>query len=130
MGEGMTKIIPTESEEQIALFFWAELSEKKYPDLKWLYHIPNGGYRSKATGGRLKSEGVKPGVPDLCLPVPRGTYHGMYIEMKRMEGGTHTDPQIAWLHALHSFGYYAVTCYGWEDAAENIKRYLKLDRES
>jgi hypothetical protein len=126
----MTKIIPTESEEQIALFEWAAFSLAKYPDLEWMYHIPNGGHRSKTTGGRLKAEGVKPGVPDICLPVPRGKFHGMYIEMKRREGGIKTDAQIAWLTTLYNYGYYAITCYGWEDAAENLKRYLNLNGES
>ena len=70
-------ITASESQEQQALFEWAELSKRCFPELELLFHVPNGGARSKATAGRLKAEGVKPGVPDLCLPVPRGAYHGL-----------------------------------------------------
>jgi len=71
-----------ESDHQIALFQWVSYQLKRYPELELLYHIPNGGYRYKTTARRLKAEGVKAGVPDICLPVPRGGYHGLYIEMK------------------------------------------------
>ena len=78
--------VPTESEEQQALFDWAELQKGKYPELKALYHIPNEGKRSKATGARLKKEGMKDGVSDNCLPVKRGPYGSLYIELKRIKG--------------------------------------------
>ena len=47
-----------EESEQIAIMQWAELARGKYPALKWLHHIPNGGQRSKATAARLKAAGV------------------------------------------------------------------------
>ena len=67
--------VPTESEEQQTLFSWATMQSGRYPELRLLYHIPNGGSRGKAEAGRFKAEGVKSGVPDLCLPVARGAYH-------------------------------------------------------
>ena len=54
--------------EQVALFGWAEYNEAYYPELRLLYAIPNGGHRHKAMSAELKAEGVKPGVPNLCLP--------------------------------------------------------------
>lgn len=51
-------------------------------ELALLHHIPNGGARSKATAGRLKAEGVKAGIPDICLPVPKNGYGALYIELK------------------------------------------------
>ena len=89
--------IPTESAEQIGLFRWAEFQAGAYPELHRLFHIPNGGHRHKATAGRLRAEGVKSGVPDICLPVPRGPYHGLYIEMKRMRGNDTSETQDDWL---------------------------------
>lgn len=74
--------IPTEEEEQAILFRWAELSRATMPELEMLYHIPNGGLRSKTEAARFKAAGVKAGVPDICLPVARGEYHGLYIELK------------------------------------------------
>lgn len=32
-----------EDNEQITLFQWASLQSGKFPELKMLYHIPNGG---------------------------------------------------------------------------------------
>ena len=120
---------PIEAQEQKALFTWAELSLGKYPDLKWMYHIPNEGKRSKSNGAELVRQGLKKGVPDICLPVPRGKYHGLYIEMKRV-GETLRDDQKKWMQALAKNGY---CCYtgdkGWEDAAKAIVLYLNLKGE-
>lgn len=78
--------IPTESEEQQTVMEWAEAASGRWPELRLLYHVPNEGQRSMATGGRLRAEGLKSGVPDLCLPSAHGQYHGLYIEMKRTQG--------------------------------------------
>jgi hypothetical protein len=116
----------TESAEQIALFQWAVWQEKTVPELILLYHIPNGGKRYVTTARRLKAEGVKSGVPDLCLPVSRGGFPGLYIELKRVSGNTATDNQAGWIAALERQGYKALVCYGWEEAADAITQYLKL----
>lgn len=116
--------VPTEAQEQITLMNWAALQSGKYPELKLLYHVPNGGSRNKAEAGRLRAEGVKAGVPDLCLPVARGEYHGLYIELKRQRGGRASGNQVEWLDALSRQGYKVALCYGWEAAAGTILRYL------
>lgn len=74
--------VPSESIEQINLFRWVAFQSATHPELERLYHIPNGGKRYATTAKRLKAEGVKAGVPDLCLPVPRGAYHGLQILSK------------------------------------------------
>ncbi|QNU68698.1 VRR-NUC domain-containing protein [Ruminiclostridium herbifermentans] len=94
------------------------------PELDLMYHIPNGGKRDIATAKRLKAEGVKAGVPDICLPVPRGVYHGLYIELKAGENKT-TRKQNEWLEALDNNGYFTAVCYGWEEASKVITNYLK-----
>ncbi len=117
------KLQASESEEQIALFQWATLYAKKFPELELLYHIPNGGKRHKSTAVRLKAEGVKAGVPDICLPVPKGNYHGLYIELKAGKNTT-TDNQNRWLQVLKANGYDTAVCYGWETASRVILKYL------
>ena len=109
---------------ELTLFSWAAMQSGKYPELNLLYHVPNGGSRHKAEAGRLRAEGVKAGVPDLCLPVARGQYHGLYIELKRQRGGRTSDHQSEWLDALSAQGYKAALCYGWEQAAGTIIEYL------
>lgn len=116
---------PTESQEQQTLFEWAELQQQAHPQLKLMFHVPNEGRRSVVTGRRLKSEGMKKGVPDICLPVARRGYHGLFIEMKRLKGGRVSDEQNQWLALLKSEGYAACVCQGWAEAADYILWYLK-----
>ncbi len=113
----------TEDTEQITLFQWAQLQSGKFPELDMLYHIPNGGKRSRAEAGIFKAMGVKAGVPDICLPVPRGEYHGLYIELKAAKGRT-SAKQEEWLERLAANGYKTAVCYGWEQAAITLKSYL------
>lgn len=94
-----------------------------------MYHIPNGGKRSKTEAMRFSLEGVKSGVPDICLPVARGEHHGLYIELKRREGGKVSAEQTAWIEALIREGYCAAICRGWEDAAHVILQYLRGVKE-
>ncbi|MDE6727770.1 MAG: VRR-NUC domain-containing protein [Oscillospiraceae bacterium] len=112
-----------EDNEQILLFDWATLQSAKYPELGLLYHIPNGGKRDAREAARFKRMGVKPGVPDLFLPVPRGKYHGLYIEMKS-PGGKLSDYQKEWLEKLSENGYAACVCFGFEEAQRDILKYL------
>lgn len=120
----MANCTPRESVEQQTLIKWARLARRKYPELDMLYHITNEGKRSVVTGARLKSEGLKPGVPDLCLAVARGGAHGLYIEMKRTKGGRVSPQQAAWLEKLAHEGYATAICKGWEQARDVIERYL------
>lgn len=124
------RLLPTEGEEQARLFSWCKMYEREWPELALLFHIPNGGSRNKAEAGRFKAEGVKAGVPDLMLPVARGDKHGLFIEMKRLDGGRVRPEQKAWMEKLQAQGYEAVVCRGWEGASEALVRYLSLKEEN
>lgn len=121
------RAIPTEHQEQCALFDWAAWMESRLPELRLLHAIPNGGKRDIRTAAMLKAEGVKPGVPDICLPVPRGGKHGLYIELKRRKGGTVSEAQQAWIRALCGQGYACTVCHGWDAARDEIMNYLRLE---
>lgn len=159
----------TEHAHQVALFmalamasnygFTAALDPKSYGDVKhaqWLSYqhkdgdvrcrlahaIPNGGERNRIVAARMKSEGVRAGVPDVFLPVakyvprpPTGptidyeVFHGHYTEMKKpgeekkKDRGL-SDAQTTFHMALRAEGYRVVTCYHWLDAFNEIKWYL------
>ena len=113
----------TEHQIQACVMQWAEGQLARHHELKLLYAIPNGGARNNITGALLKAEGVKPGVPDLCLPVARGGYHGLYIEMKRATGKP-TKAQLDWLAALIAQGYATAIRHDAALTADLIIRYL------
>ena len=108
--------------EQQYLFDWIKLQEGHNPIFARIYHVPNGGKRSKGVAGKLKAQGVRPGVPDICFPVARGGYNGLYIELKVIKGNP-TEEQRAWLLDLEQEGNMACVCYGWQLAADVISAY-------
>lgn len=108
------------------------------PALKWLHAIPNGGARgdgrdATVRGANLKAEGVRAGVADVFLPVPRNGWHGLYIEMKKPSlkpvktgrGGL-SDEQLEFRDYARMSGYGWVVCYSWEHAVEVLKQYLGM----
>ena len=94
-----------------------------------LYHVPNGGSRNKIEAARLRAQGVKSGVPDLCLPVARGGNHGLYIALKRQRGGRISEEQVRWIDGLLEQGYAAAICKGGQEAASVIIDYLQRKTE-
>lgn len=112
-----------EHREQVALFRWAQLQRKAHPELALMFAIPNGGKRSISVAAKLKAEGVKAGVPDICLPVARCGYHGLFIELKAGDNNA-TDNQQRWLDDLTAQGYCAVCLTGWDAARNWIQLYL------
>lgn len=119
----------TETEHQILVMCWAKkISLAGRAELDLLFHIPNGGGRSKREAGILKAMGVKAGVSDLFLPVMKRDgggeiKGGLWIEMK-CDGGRASEEQLKWIYAMRSMGYEAKVCTGWQEAVETIKGYL------
>jgi len=118
----------SEHTEQVALFEFAQWAQGQLPELRLLYACPNGGKRDKATAAKLQREGVKPGVPDVFLPVARMGYHGFYIELKCGKNKT-SALQDTWLNDLKAEGYAVDVSYGWEEAAHKLIRYLGREPE-
>ena len=116
----------TEHEEQVALMRLVEMHKGRWPELGMLFSIPNGGHRNIITAAKMKKEGTRKGVPDLCLPVPRGYWHGLYIELKKQTGGRVSPEQRSWLSALEGQGYRAVVCKGAAHAWQVISDYLQV----
>ena len=113
----------SEHAEQVRLMTWARQWEDEYPGLDLLFAIPNGGKRHVAVARKLKAEGVKAGVPDLFLPVPRHGYHGLFIELKYGKNRP-TPHQWRWLEQLAHQGYKTVVCWGFMDAKAVLIDYL------
>lgn len=115
----------SEDTEQINVVSWANWNVNRYPELKWLHHVPNGGNRNKQEAVKLKQMGVKAGVSDLCLPYPKGLYCGLYIEMK-FGDNRQQETQKEFLADMAAAGHFVATCYSAEEAVKVIEEYLKL----
>lgn len=115
----------SEDTEQINVVSWANWNANRYPELRWLFHVPNGGSRNKQEAVKFKQMGVKAGVSDLCLPYPKGIYCGLFIEMK-YGNNRQQDTQKEFLAAMETAGHFVATCYSAEEAIKVIEEYLEL----
>lgn len=113
----------SEDGHQLALFCWAASSG--IPELKRMFHIPNGGSRHIAEASKLKAMGVKSGVPDIFLPISRHGFKGLWIELKKPIKGIISNEQNDWLAFLSEEGYDTRVCYGWEEARDCLLEYLR-----
>ena len=114
-----------EHHEQVLFMQWCYLQEKKYPQLSLMFAIPNGGQRNASTAAKLKKEGVKAGIPDLHLPIARGKYSSLFIEMKIGKNRA-TKHQLSMMQALEEAGNRCVVCYGAKEAIAQTLAYLQL----
>ncbi len=109
-----------EAAEQENVIKWARDNEKTYPFLWMLHSSLNGVKLSKIQAGKAKASGMLSGVPDLFLPVPRGCFFGLYIEMKSATGRI-MPSQSRYLKTVSDFGYNAVVCYSANEAIKTIE---------
>lgn len=116
----------TEATEQAAVFDWAEVQAGKCPALRLLHHVPNGGSRNPIEAVHLKQQGVRSGVPDIHLPVPRSGYASLWIEMKYGKNRV-TANQRKWIDALRNAGNAVAVCYSADEAIKIIETYLTGD---
>lgn len=117
--------VQPESVIQESFFAWARTNERQFPILKRIFAVPNGGYRHKATAIAMKRQGVKAGVLDVCLPVARKGFAGLWIEFKT-EVGKPSDEQKEWIVFLESEGHQVHVLRSWRVAANITVDYLNL----
>lgn len=122
----MTRRQYPEHNEQAALFTWAALHVRQYPDLECLFAIPNEGRRTRREGRRMVDRGLRSGVPDVFLPAGRCGLLGLFVEMKAPGKGRRRPPpeQAWWRERLVMQGYGHLLADRWGDAADCIQAYL------
>lgn len=118
----------SEAREQEYLFQWKYgIGVRRWPELRWLHAIPNGMAASSFNEAKkMKRQGMTNGIPDICLPVARNGFHGLYVEMKRANGTTRdlSPEQRQCLEFLREQGYQALVAFGWRDAVKVIEEYM------
>lgn len=110
---------------QIEVFDWIRTQPRI---AKVAFHIPNEGRRSFYYGKMLKAMGMKGGVSDICIPIARPGYHGIFIEIKAMnKRGKYNKPtenQMRFIDSIRFEGYYGCICNGAEETIAKIKWYI------
>jgi len=114
-----------EDKHQEACFKWFHTQRNKYPGLCLAFHPANGGKRNAREAVRLKRQGVKAGVSDIIIPVAKGKYHGLMIELKPPKAykSSVSKTQKAFIAAANDQGYLALVCYGFDEVKEVIENY-------
>lgn len=121
---------PSEHVEAVNFMRMCFYGRGKRPDLAEIFAVPNGGDRHPAVAAKLKAEGVRKGVSDYLLLVPRGTFHGMALELKRVEGSGLEPEQVEFLERCRARGYHATWARGAEAAFQAVCEYLDLGLDS
>lgn len=116
-----------ERNEQIRFVTWFKW---QYPEYQYLIaHFANGGYRHPKEAVYFKRLGVLSGMPDLGIFVPKGPYHGLFIEMKppldekgRKQGSLSLKQKYVG-ERLKEQGYEVVVANGCDEAEVIWKKY-------
>ena len=95
----------------------------QYLDLRkvcW-FAVPNGGQRNKIVAAKLKSEGVKAGVPDICIVAGGGMAY--FLEIKKPKTadsgkGTLSKPQKEFIAKIEEAGGEVAVVYSVADVIE------------
>lgn len=108
-------------EDQIQAAVVLHLTIRATPGIVW-WHTPNGGLRNVGEARRLKTLGVKAGVPDL-LAVREGRLFA--VELKA-PGGRVSDAQREMLAALEAAGVATAVAYGLDEALATLESWCLL----
>jgi hypothetical protein len=81
------------------------------------FHVPNGGFRTKAEAARLKWIGVLAGVLDLVLVLPEG--RSAFWETKTPHGRL-SDDQKAFIERLIALGHSWAVVRSIDDARREL----------
>ena len=115
------------------MFDWLNVTKHKGLLLgDYAFAIPNGAHlagndRQRATQiAALKRQGLKAGIPDVCLAIAQTPYHGLLIELKRIGAPKPNVDQQEWHRKLIEQGYRVAVCYGFEEAQRVVKTYFGL----
>jgi len=92
------------------------------------FHPANGEARDAITGSKLHKMGVRRGVLDLWLPVPRPGHCGLVIELKA-PGGRMSKDQKVWEEFLSGRGWKVELAESFQECIDATVSYLDSNKE-
>lgn len=131
------------SKEDIEASLFVKYMRAKHPTIL-LIHIPNEGRKSAFERYKYSLMGCLTGAPDYFLPIKRGNYSGLWIELKapahhrvvkkgkeagkvvKVAEGKPSSEQVGVISQLNQDGYLAVVCVGAESAINQVEKYFKI----
>jgi hypothetical protein len=109
-----------EASLQTACVQWFNMQYPQYRGL--LLHVPNGGSRNVIEARNLKLQGVRAGVADLLLLIPKQQYGCLCIEMKTPKS-RQSAAQKLWQQQAEKHNMYII-CRTIEQFIDTINFYL------
>lgn len=122
----------SEDEVQATFFEWVGRHKADHPALDLIFAVPNGSNKSPAQRAVMQITGLRPGVPDVCVPVcvknvaGVALSAGLWIEFKRPGGGRVSPGQKQWHERLRGFGHRVEVCDSAEAAIDLVTSYLRM----
>ena len=115
----------SEFAHQSALFEWARQPavRAKFKGIDLLEGSMNGVKLTKAQAGKAKAAGMLKGSHDIKLPVRRGQYIGLSIELKYGKNKPTAD-QLWYGGRLQQEGWRVEYAWSWTDARDIIVQYM------
>jgi len=109
--------IQSEFFDKLKLFF------PTIPD-KLCFSCPNGGSRNKMEAVNLKRQGLKSGVSDVILLIPKKGFASLCMEFKTEKGKQSTE-QVEFQRQAEMCGSKYVIVRSTAKALETVKEYMK-----
>ena len=111
-----------EARMQIEFFRQVPLFFPRLPD-KLLFAVPNGGSRHKIEAANMKRQGVKAGVADVILQIPKKGFASLCLEFKTNDGRQSKD-QREYQRQVEMAGSKYVIVRSVEQAIRELQQYL------
>ena len=112
-----------EERMQIEFFNQVPIFFPKLPN-KLLFAVPNGGSRNIIEAKNLKAQGVKRGVADVMLQIPKKGFASLILEFKTPVGRQSED-QIIYQKQAEEYGNKYVVVRSVKEAIDTLKWYLE-----
>ena len=129
------KQVGSENELRRQLATWLQL---QYPNI--IYRFDLAADLKLTVGQARKHKALHPhrGYPDLFIAEPRSCFHGMYVELKaegkspykrngELKSSEHLTEQAEFLKKLNCRGYFAGFATGFDEAKDQIEKYLNKE---